>query len=79
MLVVSRSLHQLYADTTRPLLSQYFQKLNELHSMQRDGVIGTLCVCVCGGGCGGGEVWEGSCTSQLGVHTGDLIGELGRM
>ena len=55
MLVVSRSLHQLYADTTRPLLSQYFQKLNELHSMQRDGVIGTLCVCVWGGGVGGGR------------------------
>lgn len=78
MLVVSRSLHQLYADTTRPLLSQYFQKLNELHSMQRDGVIGTMCVCVWGG-CGWGGVWEGSCTSQLGVHRGDLIGEIGHM
>ena len=44
------TLYQLWSEKSKPLLSEYFQKLSDLHQLEKDGVMGewqpaTVTVC----------------------------------
>lgn len=45
MYIFYRTFHLLWSDSSRPLLSQYFQRIHSLHQHDRDAILGKHPLC----------------------------------